>query len=565
MNKRLTVMITAVVLLALLGAWSLRSNTPTPSARAQEEAASVQASEAQIGSATRIQLELLNKPPELTPQQEEARQLWLERGPLKSPDLPEGTTAVQRPDSVMDPSSETRAPSAEEQAALQAPTAPGDFELFRNSNLGAFIKSQSAYVTEPTVANSGPIVFATGNWWGAISRDGGQTFQYVNPFALFPASAGGFCCDQIAVYDPARDVFIWYLQYISSGSPGSWTNIFRMAVSHPSEALQGYWWYYDIVSAANTEWDYPDMCLSNDYLWVTTNRGPFQASYVNDAFMFKFPLDPMSIGAGFGFSYLDLGLAGLGNLSLRCTRGARETMYFGSHNTLSQVRIYRWAENSGTISWNDVNLSAAWFNSTHACPGPDGRSWCGFDDGRIKAGWVSQGRIGFMWGSSQGGGFAYPYVEAVRVRESDRTYIDRPYIWNSSGAFAYPAASPNARGDLGIAAFFGGGSYYPYFLVGIDDDISRDNGYPPPGWEVYYLRQSSQGPINNRWGDYISVQPFAPTSLGWIASGFTLQGCGDFSGCSESTYTIYGRERDLHSVTQYYNPRLSTLLPTTLR
>jgi hypothetical protein len=246
------------------------------------------------------------------------------------------------------------------------------------------------------------------------------------------------------------------------------------------------------------------------------------------------------------------------------TRGATETMYFGSHNTTSQVRVYRWAENSGTISWNNVNLSAAWFTTTHNCPAPDGYNWCGFDDGRMKASWVARGLIGFMWGSAQGGSFTYPYVEAVRVRESDRSYHSRPYIWAGSGAFAYPAAAPNRRGDLGVAFFFGGGSYYPYFGLGIDDDVSRDAGYPPPGWNVYYLVQGNHAANNNRWGDYISVLPFEPTGLGWTAAGFTMQGCAA-NFCAEPRYVIFGRERDLRSVTKYYNPYYNVMLPLMYR
>ena len=558
--KHIKIVISLVALLSILGFAFYQAYSPTTPARAQE-GGQVESSSATTGVPQLAQLPLLQNPPVPSPEQLRERAYFQQQGPKQIPALPEGTTAVARVDSILEPSTQTNVPSFENQAGNQTPLVPGTFTLFRNSNLGATIKSQTAYVAEPSVANSGNIVFETGNWYGAISVDGGQTFKYVDPYTLFPASYGGFCCDQIAIYDPARDVFIWYLQYVSSGAPGSGQNLFRIAVASPTSAAQGSWIFYDFSSPANTEWDYPDMCLSNDYLWITTNRGPFNASYVNDAWMFKFPLDPLSVGAGFGYGFVDLGANGLANFSLRCTRGAHETMYFGTHNSTSQIRILRWAENSNSIFWNDVNLSVTWNNSTHTCPGPDARDWCGFDDARIKAGWVSQGRIGFMWGASQGGGFAYPYVEAVRVKESDRTYLDRPIIWNSTFAFTYPAASPNARGDLGVALFFGGGSYYPSFALSIDDDYSRDAGYGPAPWELLGVVQSSQGPLFNRWGDYLSVQPFAPTSLAWIASGYSLQGCGSFSGCAESNYEIFGRSRDLPSVKKYYNPIFGTFLP----
>ena len=147
------------------------------------------------------------------------------------------------------------------------------------------------------------------------------------------------------------------------------------------------------------------------------------------------PLDPLTTGSGFGYSFIDFGGSGLGNLSWRCANGSRDVLYAGSHNSTSQVRILEWAENSGSFFWHDVNLSAAWPNAVRACPTPDGRDWCGFDDGRILAGWVGRNKIGFLWNASAGGGFAVPYVEGMRSMQSTFAYLDRPFIWNSTLAF----------------------------------------------------------------------------------------------------------------------------------
>jgi len=475
--------------------------------------------------------------------------------------LPVGTTAVQRPDSVADPRTETTAQTAPTNPQPDAPSppyapmsmqpsllAPETFTLFRNTDFGATIKANTSGLTgEPTVANSGAIVFATGNWWAAISGNGGQTFSYLNPYTMFPASFGGFCCDQVTVYDPSRDIFIWSLQYVASGPAGMGQNLFRIAVARPSEALKGNWFFYDFPSAVNTEWDYPDLCLSNDFVYYFTNRGVYNSGSVNNSKVFRFPLDPMSTGASFSYNSLDFGGAGITNLSWRCARGARDIVYFAAHNTTSQVRIFRWAENSPSLSWDLVNLSAAWPNGVRSCPTPDGRDWCGFDDGRMKAGWVSRNMIGFMWNASAGGGFPVPYVEAVRVVESTRALLDRPLIWNSAQAWQYPAAAPNERGDLGIVAHLSASDIYPSILVLIDDDYSRDAGNAPPPWDFKVARYGTQGPNTNRWGDYFAVQPYLPAGLGWIAVGTTMQGCG-VAGCKETRFEIFGRARDLNGI-----------------
>jgi hypothetical protein len=222
--------------------------------------------------------------------------------------------------------------------------------------------------------------------------------------------------------------------------------------------------------------------LSNDFVYYFTNRGVFISMSVNDSFVFRLPLDPLSIGAGFGFGSVDFGANGFGNLSWRCATGAHDVVYFAAHNNTSQIRIFDWPENSGSESANDVNLSAAWPNVLpHVCPTPDSRDWCGFDDGRIKSGWVGRNMIGFMWNVPAGGSFVLPYVEAVRVAEPTRAHIDRPFIFNCSIAFQYPAAAPNRRGDVRSVVHDSTAPTEPFFYVGIDDDYSHDGGHEPPG------------------------------------------------------------------------------------
>jgi hypothetical protein len=553
------IVLVCAALMIVLGGLIVQVKQPISVVQAQSglppAANQVQGTQGTSVVAGQVQMTLLSQPPVLTA--ERRKQLDAQSiEPAAMPTLAEGTTAVQRPDSGVGPSKQIAPPPA---AAVNI-TPPGSFTIFRDTILSHFDWYVSR-VAEPTVVNSGPYVFMTANWMAAVSQDGGQTFKYIDPYTQFPASYGGFCCDQVAVYDPARDIFIWYLQYLPSETAGIANNIFRIAVAHPADAVKGLWFFYDFISTSNTWWDYPDLAVSNDYLWVTTNRVPYGASYVDDAWIFKLPLDELSVGSGFSYFYQDLSGSGLSNYSLRMTRGARETMYFGSHNTTSQVRIFYWPETSvSTLYYNDVNLSAPWYTGYHDCTSPDGYNLCGFDDGRIKAGWVSNGKVGFMWGSSQGGAFPYPYIEGVRVNESGLTYLDRPIEAAAWGGFAYPAVAPNARGDLGLAAFVSGGGYYPWYILGIDDDYARDAGASLLGsWEFTYMR-SGYGPIANRWGDYISVQQFNPNGLAWVAGGFMLQG-GNTNGNAEPSYTIFGRQRDLHSAALYMDPRFATFIP----
>jgi len=212
------------------------------------------------------------------------------------------------------------------------------------------------------------------------------------------------------------------------------------------------------------------------------------------------------------------------------------------------MRVLRWPENSGSIAWNDITVPVWSDTYPRTCPGPGGKDMCRRADSRILTGWVSRGVVGFMWIASQGGSFPYPYIDAATFKESDMTYLGRPYIAYGGGAALYPAVAVNARGDLGIVLNYGGGANYPSVVYGLSDD------YDDHTWSTVFAGISSNiGPASNVWGDYNSAAPFAPTGLVWVGAGHILWNCGSDIGCSWPTYFIFGRSRDMRSLTHYWD------------
>ncbi len=144
--------------------------------------------------------------------------------------------------------------------------------LVRNVALGdAATSTQTSNIDEPTTAMSGDNVFYTGNWFASLSTNGGTSWSLVDPFTKFPAAAGGFCCDQIVLYDATRDIWIWILQY--SAKDGN--NIFRVAISRGATFGSWYWWDFSPKSL-NSAWtdmwfDYPDAAISNNNLYIAFN------------------------------------------------------------------------------------------------------------------------------------------------------------------------------------------------------------------------------------------------------------------------------------------------------
>jgi hypothetical protein len=352
----------------------------------------------------------------------------------------------------------------------------------------------------------------TGNWFATTSNDNGAHWTYVDPFTRFPASAGGFCCDQVVLYVPRHRIWVWLLQYISDAAN---ENIFRLAVCR--DTAFGSWYYWDFAPRGVGGWagqwfDYPDMAFTNDNLFVTFNMflGGGSAAPWQRAVVFRFPLATLAAGGSLGYRWW----ATTSNGSLRLCRGGGSTMYFGSHNSLQQVRVLQWPDAGTNISWSDVNVRR-WSDGAYSAPGPGGVDWLRRTDGRITGAWVGAGVIGFMWTANRDAAHPLPFIRVVRLNENTKALIDEPDIWSQNSAWAYPAAAPIASGQVGISAFYGGGARHPGHVVGLRTNTS---------WDTVLTKTSTHGPADQAWGDYLSCVTHYPTTSNWVASGYTLQG-----------------------------------------
>src|SRR5689334_16704583 len=85
----------------------------------------------------------------------------------------------------------------------------GEISLVKNFELlSPGQQSTASTVGEPSLAVNGDVVFYTGNWYAALSTNGGQNFSFIDPSAEFPDAnppGTGFCCDQVVHYIRAID------------------------------------------------------------------------------------------------------------------------------------------------------------------------------------------------------------------------------------------------------------------------------------------------------------------------------------------------------------------------
>ena len=374
--------------------------------------------------------------------------------------------------------------------------------------------NSTSTVGEPSLAVRGNEVLITGNWYASFSTDGGSTFSFVNPFTSFPTIPGqGFCCDQVAIYDPVHDVMIWYLQYIndSNGNTG------RIAVAQGSDITSQQWRIYDLtpqsVGGWNQEWfDYPAITVSDDFLYFTTNLFTTTTNSYTRTLGMRIPLAELAAYQPLSLDFFDTNTA----FSLRPTRGAVGTMHFGSTISNTTLRVLTWPENSLSISVDDVAIQF-FSNAQRVAPGPDGRDWLGRVDQRITGAWKSGNQLGFAWTAAQDANFPFPHVRVAIVDANTRALLSQPHLWNPDFAYAYPATSPNSNGTVGISVAFGGNQFLPSHALGWFDSSSGT-------WELTTAVSGTSGPNDNRSGDYHDVQPHPTMNSSWVATGFTLEG-----------------------------------------
>jgi hypothetical protein len=441
-------------------------------------------------------------------------------------------------------------------AALAAATATS-ISLYRNTDLGGGTGTLTA---EPSVAVHGRVVFETWNFYAALSGDGGTSFSYLNPRSL-PSVYGGFCCDQIAYYEPNYDLYIWVLQYRKDGYNNNALRVvvYKGAANLLAHVPVSYWDFtpQQLGDPNGVNYDQPKVTSTRNFLYLEATRYGNVATPGSRSVVLRLPLSTLASGGYLTYSYFRLSddathpyvfSPGL----VQGTSGTT-TAYFAGHVNYGTLRLYAWPESvdSGNISKWDVPHSAYPASLPHRCPRSGGSTtsdWCEriasdgtccANDDRINSGWLANGILGFAWNASQGSGglgtFAFPYVHVVRINVATKALVDQPVIWNPGFAFQYAAIVGNAQGALGGVTLWGGGPAYEDCAVLIHDSQSTSSF-----WDMVTPDTSNADPVAVNSGDYLTARNDPAYPGVWGASCFTLRG-GGYDGNVHPYYVSFGR------------------------
>lgn len=424
-------------------------------------------------------------------------------------------------------------PLADLRAARVAPMAPTDTITLRtNVQLNDVATADTAsHVCEPSTAINGNVVFYTGNWFAAVSTDGGTTFRFVDPYTTFPNPPGmGFCCDQVVLYVKRIDTFVWLLQYTRDPSG---KNVQRIAYATTARARTGSWRFFDITPAslglaAGIWLDFPDLALGQNMLYMTTNAfagNTWRASAVVRIALSSFTSGTLSASRSVSTTHP----------SLRVAQNCGTTAYFVAHQSTSSLRVFGWKEGSATPTSSVVPV-ASWSRGPYSSTTPDGRDWLQRADGRHTGATLAGNEVWFAWGAAKGGANArpHPFVQIARINATTMTLIANINLWDPNSAIFYAALSTNANDEVGTSYTIGGGPRFPTHVVGILTGTRRQ----------VTTFTSTRGPSDNKWGDYLAVRRNYPSQKLFCATGYSLQ---SGAGNSDATpnLTIFGRSSEM--------------------
>jgi hypothetical protein len=394
-------------------------------------------------------------------------------------------------------------------------------------------------VGEPSVSVNGDVVLYTGNWYAAVSTDGGNTFKFIDPNGMAqPTDPQGvtFCCDQVVNYLPSIDTFMWLMQY----GPSTGDNIQRLAFAKTADVKAGKWQIFDITTqmlgVPGFFMDFPDLAVGANFVYMTTNCFGPDGNTVGSAVV-RIPLNSLTQGNPIVEKFVSMEL-----FAFRVAQNCRDTAYFAAHRDTSTVAVFSWPENQAAPTSQDVPV-ARWIGTNgYISRTPDERRWLDRADPRMTGATLAGDELWFAWGvDADSNHRPQPFVQMARINSKDMSLIEDVNLFDTDSAICYAGLATNANGEVGVSYALGGKEVFPSHVVGF---ITGDRKSIVAG-------KGERGPLPNpqghfEWGDYLTARPVFPDRKLFAAAGYTFLGQQDGNNQDATPrLVIFGRAADV--------------------
>jgi hypothetical protein len=393
-------------------------------------------------------------------------------------------------------------------------------------------------VGEPSLSANGDVVFYTGNWYAALSVDGGNTFSFIDPNSFAQPTDPPevtFCCDQVVNYMPSIDMFVWLMQY----GPSTGDNIQRLAFATTEDVKAGKWRIFDITTqmlgVPKFFMDFPDLAVGSNFLYVTTNCFGPDSQTVGSA-VARIPLASIAQGNPSLEKFVSMDL-----FAFRVAQSCTDAAFFAAHKDTSTLAVYSWPESRTTPTSQEVPI-ARWIGTNgYISRTPDGRRWLDRADPRLTGATLAGDELWFAWSVDTNSNHRpKPFVQIARINSKNMSLIEDVNLFDADSAIAYAGLATNANNEVGVSYMIGG-AVFPSHVVGI---LSNNRLSVVAGEGQRSPMPNQQG--HYEWGDFLTARSVFPDRKLFTAAGYTLAGTKDGDN-QDSTprFVIFGRRNDI--------------------
>ncbi|HKP88572.1 MAG TPA: hypothetical protein VJT75_01235, partial [Thermoleophilaceae bacterium] len=420
-------------------------------------------------------------------------------------------------------------PTSVTPVAPGAPYATGS-DPFAFTTLSAIGQGIFGIPEEPSQATAGRVVWYTGNSGGAAySLDGGATFKKVDPREVAPEGDNAFCCDQVVVYAPQINRFIWYIQYWCRGadlyceSPGN-SNLGRLLVASPEEIRKdpvGAWTTWTLrpgmLGHPGVFLDYPDLGVGTNSLYVTMNM--FKGDGFTGSLAARVPLADLKAGRALDMRFYRDPHAG----TFKVVQGLRSRAFLATQSRNTKLMTLSWDERSPLLMRHHtphaVSADTDYESPTGAAGGVD---WGERSDARITAATLRGDELWLAWPEGRDictdrcvRFWPQPHVHVAVIDSRTWRLRRERFIHNPSFAIGFPSLATDARGRVGLSFSYGSGTA---------GNASPAAGYLTGG-EAF--RQVARSPGAGYQGDYFSLRPDWPNGNRFVGTGYVTDRGGE--------------------------------------